>query len=299
MPVRRALFVALALFGLSPLQAQTTLEDKFFDSNGIKIRYVEAGRGEAVLLFHAMSESLDNWREAGIIDGLANDFRVIAFDSRGHGKSDKPHAPTAYGLQTVEDAARLLDHLQVRSAHVVGYSMGGYVAGRFVASFPDRVLTATFGGSSVMSPSLWAARFENRITPISEALERGDPRLLLGRQAEGEELEHRVADLLSRNDPVALAAAVRSFKAMTLTTDEIEALAMPVLVVVGSEDLPESRREAFEGLKPDLDFVVIDGATHGPPRGALRGPEFLATVRSFFGQPRSALTRQAARPLPL
>src|SRR5687768_4398772 len=78
---------------------------------------------------------------------LAKDYRVLAIDFRGHGKSDKPHDPKAYGKEMAEDVVRLLDHLKVRKAHVVGYSMGAVVAGRLLASHPDRLLSVTFGGA--------------------------------------------------------------------------------------------------------------------------------------------------------
>jgi pimeloyl-ACP methyl ester carboxylesterase len=281
MTIQRMLFVAaLVCAGTSLATAQSlNFEDRYFDSNGVRIRYVEVGRGEPVLLFHAMSESVDTLRETGVIDRLAANFRVIAFDMRGHGKSDKPHDAAAYGQAMVEDAARLLDHIKVRSAHIVGYSLGGYVAARFTATFPARARTATFGASSVMSASLWATRFEGRVVSIADALEQGDPRPLLGRQAEGEELERRAIELLSRNDPIALAAVVRAFKAVLLTNDEIAALSMPLLVIVGSEDLPESRVEAFEGLQAELNTVVIDGATHAD---TLTRTAFSDSLRDFL-----------------
>jgi pimeloyl-ACP methyl ester carboxylesterase len=280
--IRIAIIVCLAWTIVAPASAQTGPTDQFLDSNGVKIRYVEAGSGTPVLLFHAMSESVDMWIDTGVFGKLSEEFHVIAFDQRGHGKSDKPHQPDAYGLHMVEDAAKLLAHLRIDAVHVIGYSMGGYVAGRFAATYPHRVLTATFGGSSVMSPSLWAARFENRIGPIADALERGDPRPLLGRQATGEELDRRAAELLSTNDPIALAAAARSFEAMTLTSDEIKGLAFPILVVVGSEDLPESRLEAFEDLQPDLEYLVIEGATHGGTTGTVPRPEFIRAIVEFL-----------------
>jgi pimeloyl-ACP methyl ester carboxylesterase len=267
--------VAIPLATAQPV----VLEDHYFDSDGTRIRYVDVGQGEPVLLFHAASESVDTWRRNGLIDRLAAEFRVIAFDLRGHGKSDKPHDPAAYGRAMVDDAARLLDHLQVRSAHILGYSLGGYVAGRFAASYPTRVRTATFGGSSVMSANLWAARFEDRVGPIADALERGDPRPLLGRQATGEELERRAKELLSRNDPIALAAVVRSFSAVQLTNDEIAALKIPILVIVGSEDLPESRPAAFEGLQPDLKTVIVDAADH---TNTVPRPEFSDALRTLL-----------------
>jgi pimeloyl-ACP methyl ester carboxylesterase len=82
-----------------------------------------------------------------VIDALAKDFHVIALDCRGHGKSGKPHDVASYGREMVEDVARLLDHVQIRRAHIVGYSMGGMIAGAFSAAHPDRVLTTTFGAS--------------------------------------------------------------------------------------------------------------------------------------------------------
>lgn len=278
----RAMVLVATLFCVAvPLATAqpVALEDRYLDSDGTRIRYVDVGRGDPVLLFHAMSESVDTWRRNGLIDRLATDFRVIAFDMRGHGKSDKPHEAEAYGLAMVEDAARLLDHLQVPSAHIVGYSLGGYFAGRFAATYPTRVRTVTFGGSSVMSARLWAERFENRVGPIADGLERGDPRPLLARQAEGEELEQRVQELLSRNDLIALAAVVRSFKAVELTNAEITGLKMPLLVIVGSNDLPESRVTAFDGLQPGLKTVIIEGATHTDtvPRA-----EFTDSLRTFM-----------------
>jgi len=96
-----------------------------------------------------------------------------------------------------------------------------------------------------MSPAVWAARFDGRVAEIADSLVRGDPRPLLAGQATGQELDQRAAELASRNDLRALAAAVRSLGAMTLTPSEIAALAMPTLVIVGSEDLPPSRAAAL------------------------------------------------------
>jgi pimeloyl-ACP methyl ester carboxylesterase len=101
--IRALIVVLIALSSVASAHAQTPLQDQFFDSNGAKIRYVDMGRGDPVLLFHAMSESVDTWRGNGVLDALAGDFRVIAFDLRGHGKSDKPRDPGAYGVQPRAD----------------------------------------------------------------------------------------------------------------------------------------------------------------------------------------------------
>jgi pimeloyl-ACP methyl ester carboxylesterase len=76
------------------------------------------------------------------------EFQLIAVDLRGHGKSDKPHDKDKYGPEMAEDVVRLLDHLKLPKAHLVGYSMGAYVAGGVAAKYPDRVLSVVYGGQA-------------------------------------------------------------------------------------------------------------------------------------------------------
>lgn len=288
---RTLLFASLALLSVASLaRAQATLEDKYFDSNGVRLRYVEAGRGEPVVLVHGFTESLDatGWvSPEAIFDVLSRDFHVVAFDTRGHGKSDKPHDVDRYGAEMVEDVARLLDHLGIRAAHLVGYSLGGYLVAKFAATHPDRVLTATFGGSSAMTRELWQTRFHARMDAMAVGLEQRDARPLLTRENEPplppEELERMSRDLFSRNDPVALAAAARSFEVATLvTSEEINRLSMPLLAVVGGADMAKEGVDAFKRVRPGLQVVVIDGATHFGSRGVRRRPEFATAVHGFL-----------------
>jgi pimeloyl-ACP methyl ester carboxylesterase len=284
--IHRTLLLALLLFAaLAPARAQATLEDRFFDSNGVRIRYVEAGRGDAVVLIHGFSLSLDqNWGQTGVIDSLAKDFHVVALDCRGHGKSDKPHDAASYGMQMVEDVARLLDHLKIRKAHVAGYSMGGGIAGKFVVEHPDRVLTAVFGGSA---PRIWTAANERLTTEIAESLEQGKglrPVVLAitppnqPRPSE-EEIEQASRRALGSNDPLALAAVMRGTKQQAVTPDQVGALRMPLLAVIGSADPLKAGVDAFKRLKPELKVVVIEGAAHD---GAAGRAEFAAVVREFL-----------------
>src|SRR5687767_2761185 len=98
-------------------------EDNFFDSGGVRIRYIDQGAGEPIMLIHGNGGRLEAWTDYGVMQNLARDYRVIAFDARGHGMSGKPHDPTAYGRQMGLDAIRLLDHLKIKQAHIIGYSM--------------------------------------------------------------------------------------------------------------------------------------------------------------------------------
>jgi len=287
------LLVLLAFAGGTPAHAQAPLQDKFFDSNGVRIRYVEAGRGEPVVLVNGFGDWIDGlWRNSGVIDVLAKDFHVIALDCRGHGKSGKPHDSASYGREMVEDVARLLDHVHIRRAHIVGYSMGGIIAGAFSAAHPDRVLTTTFGASY---PRVWTAEAERDAIELAESLEQGKglrPVLLRTLptnepRPSDEELDQRSRRRLARNDddpsndsdPLALAAVARGSKGYSVTLDEIKAMSMPLLAIVGSVDGVKPGVDAFKRQKPELKLVVIEGVAHA---GATSRPEFAAAVREFL-----------------
>ena len=130
------------------LSCSVRAEEGYFDSNGVKIHYIVEGHGEPVLLIHGFTANIQfQWALPGVIKALSPDYQVIAYDNRGHGKSDKPHDPKKYGVEMVEDAVRLLDHLKIKDAHVVGYSMAAMITSKLMATHPERVRTATLGGS--------------------------------------------------------------------------------------------------------------------------------------------------------
>jgi len=295
--IRRSFLLILVAAAL-PANAQQAPADKFFDSQGVKIRYIEAGLGDPVVLIHGFSSSADaSWRQTGVFDKLARDFRVIALDCRGHGQSDKPHDPASYGLAMVEDVARLLDHLQIRRAHIVGYSMGGAITGAFVVKHPDRVLTAVFGGSTPRMA--WTAENERDTNELAESLEQGNGMRPLALRLwpvdepkpSDEVLNQRARASLGRNDALALAAVQRGNKAQVVTPANVRALTIPMLAVIGGVDPIKEGVDAFSKLKPELKVVVIEGASHGGARAAPSRPEFAAAIRDFLIAHRSAATQ--------
>lgn len=144
-----AAFIALSAFAMPARgRAAGRPRAQSFDSNGVKIAYLDRGSGEPVVLIHGwLSSAGINWVLPGTFVLLAKDHRVIAMDVRGHGLSAKPTNADAYGLEVVDDVARLLDHLRIKKAHIVGYSMGGIIAAKFLARYPDRALSGTLGGA--------------------------------------------------------------------------------------------------------------------------------------------------------
>ena len=150
MKLRRLRSTSFALLGaavwfLSPSSAKSQSGDQFFNSNGVNIRYVVAGKGEPVILVHGFAGNLEMWRP--LIADLSKDHEFVAFDCRGHGKSDKPHEPEQYGMEMVNDITRLMDHLQISKAHIMGYSMGGGIVMKMLVEHPDRFLTAVAGAN--------------------------------------------------------------------------------------------------------------------------------------------------------
>lgn len=138
--------LAVLLFATASASAQFSIEK--FDSSGVKIVYFTEGKGEPVILVHGwLSSAGINWGLTGISRKLAKDFQVIALDVRGHGLSDRPDKVEAYGREMVEDIVRLMDHRKIKKAHIVGYSMGGFIAANFISKHPDRTLSATLCGS--------------------------------------------------------------------------------------------------------------------------------------------------------
>jgi len=123
--------------------------DHFFVSNGVRIRYVSVGQGEPIILIHGWAADAEMWASA--IQDLSRDYHVIALDCRGHGKSGKPTDPSQYGMEMVNDVVRLMDHLGIAKAHIVGYSMGGSITIKMLTANPQRFLTAVIGGSQGLS----------------------------------------------------------------------------------------------------------------------------------------------------
>src|SRR4051812_16634279 len=165
----RSLLAAFIAFCLAPEPAVAA--DGVFDSNGVKIRYVTAGKGEPVVLLHGWMSDAGMW---GRLDTnpAAGEYRLIAVDLRGHGKSGKPHEPGSYGPEMAEDVVRLLDHLGLPKANLVGYSMGAIVAGKVAATHPERVSSVVYGGQApILTGEVKADARE--VDVFARAVERG------------------------------------------------------------------------------------------------------------------------------
>jgi pimeloyl-ACP methyl ester carboxylesterase len=269
-------------------QQPAILEDNFFDSNGVRIRFVAQGPGTPIVLIHGYTGNIErHWINPGVFSKLATDFRVIALDCRGHGKSDKPVDPKRYGAEMSQDVVRLLDHLKIPRAHIVGYSMGAMIAGHVLTTNPDRFITATFVGYHPVHT--WTAADEREAEASALDLESATPfrSLILGvspPNAAPSEDEIREASrrLAAANDTKALAAYNRGRGALAVTDAQLAAIHVPTLGIIGSGDPSVGGMRDLQRVMSALTVVVVDGATHGGENGILRRPEFLVALREFL-----------------
>jgi pimeloyl-ACP methyl ester carboxylesterase len=259
-------------------------EDGFFDSGGVKIHYLIEGEGEPILLIHGFAVTAQlQWGLPGIIKELAKDHRVIAPDCRGHGKSGKPTDPKKYGLEMVEDAVRLLNHLKIKKAHLVGYSMGALIVGKLVVTHPDRLLSATLGGAGAYREGTEVPRF---IVDLAESLEKDNsigPLLVAltppGKPKPPEQAVAQINRMLVGDNGKALAAVVRGWKELAVTEEQLKANRVPVLALVGEDDPLKKTVDDLKGRMADLQIKVLEGGDH---MTAFVKPDFMAELRKFL-----------------
>jgi pimeloyl-ACP methyl ester carboxylesterase len=258
-------------------------EDGFFDSNGVRIHYQIEGKGEPVLLIHGFAVNIQfQWTFPGVVKALATDYQVICLDCRGHGRSAKPHDPAKYGIEMGEDAVRLLDHLHIKAAHLVGYSMGGFITLKLLALHPDRFITATTGGAG--SSEQIDAAFLDELAASLDAGNGISPllrRLTPANRPQPTDAELRTMNkLLSAfNDTVALAAVVRGMKGQTVAANDLRANKIPTLALIGDSDPFKEGVDRLEGRMPNLKVVVIKHADH---MDAFLKPEFAQSLKDFL-----------------
>jgi len=119
----------------------------FESFDGLRQQYAVLRSGPPVVLLHSFPFDSRIWTATGVVPAIAAAGRTaIALDRRGHGQSDKPHDPAAYANNAAaRDVSRLLDHLDLRSADLLGYSLGSHVGLRVLQDEP-RIRRAVLGG---------------------------------------------------------------------------------------------------------------------------------------------------------
>ncbi|ABM45413.1 hypothetical protein X471_00216 [Bartonella bacilliformis str. Heidi Mejia] len=228
---------------------------RFFEHDGLRFAYYEEGRGEPILLIHGFGSSARiNWYETGWFSCLIEaGYRVIALDNRGHGDSDKSYNPSFYTPQLMaSDAAKLLQHLELPKAHVMGYSMGARISAFMTLLYPTYVHSVVFGGLGIGMVT-GAGSWE----PVAEALLAEDVSTITNSRGL---MFRRFADK-NKSDKRALAACIMTSK-QELTEYEISQIKQPSLVAVGSLDEISGEAKPLAALLPNGEALQIPNRNH-------------------------------------
>lgn len=243
-----------------------------FLSDGVEIAYVVAGEGPPVLLIHGFgSNHAVNWQATGWTGKLHEAGRqTIAMDVRGHGHSGKLYDSAAYTPEVMaQDAARLLEHLGMPRADIMGYSMGGRIAATLAINDPGRVNSLVIGG---MGDALVnGIGGEEEIVAALEAPSLEDVTDRGG-------LAYRKFAEQTRSDRHALAACIIGQRTAIPAAD-VARIQAPTLVAVGEKDAVAGSAEGLAKIIPNAEVLIIPNRDHMLATG---DRSFKAGVVSFL-----------------
>jgi len=244
--------------------------------NGIRLYYEAHGQGEPLVLIAGMGADHRSWFPQ--IRDFRRLYRVITFDGRGIGKTDRPQG--LYGFETLAaDVIGLLDHLSLDRAHMLGESLGGIVAQETAIAFPQRVGKLILANTSVgrgvemhVHPSLMRiygqkegsteTEFDPSKVDIGKAM-RGHISLSFNSRV------YRIAMMLMASlyvRPSAFRGMTEQIKAISThsTLDRLHLIKSPTLVIAGTGDriVPPAMSDILANRIPGAKLVKVDGGSH-------------------------------------
>jgi pimeloyl-ACP methyl ester carboxylesterase len=244
------------------------IKHQYFDSDGVKLHYLEAGQGEPIVMMHGFSGTAEKqFGVTGTIGALSTHYRVLAIDGRGHGLSDKPHDPAKYGPEMGRDLLRLLDYAGLEQAHMIGYSLGAMVLAHLICHHPDRFKSCVLGGAT--GRFNWSDDKQRQLELEASELAQGSKRsqmLRLWPDSIAAPTESYIAERsrvsLEGQDVKALAASRLGGGRLLVTPEQMHAVTVPVMGIVGTEDPYTDDFDELSIVMPQLKVVRIPGANH-------------------------------------
>jgi pimeloyl-ACP methyl ester carboxylesterase len=239
----------------------------------INIYYESHGAGEPILLIQGYAQYSGHW--AALVPPLSREYRVISFDNRGTGQSDKPKMPYTMKMMAA-DARGLLDAIGIDSAHVFGISMGGMIAQEFALNYPDKVISLILGctecgGKNNIKPTKEAFEFlfspEMLKLPVEERARQTAPWLWSQEfiDKHPEAVEFYVA--ITSKYPTPTRGYVCQAQAImgNDTYERLPQITAPTLVIAGSADriIPAENSKIIASRIPNAELVILENAGHG------------------------------------
>lgn len=241
--------------------------DRFTQAGTVRLRYRIEGKGPALALIHGVGGRLEAWD--AVVAAWRGRLRVLRYDQRGHGLSDKPPGP--YTVEQMSgDLAQLLEALGIARCHVVGVSLGAMVAQSFALEHPGRlerlVLIAAVAGRTPEERERVLARLEvvRHEQPGAHFRNSLDRWFTPEFQRDHPERIEAYGAMNRANDPAGYAAAYHVL-AHTDLGDRVGAIRAPTLIVTGEFDSGSNPRMArlMHDRIAGSQLVVIPGQRHG------------------------------------
>ena len=235
-------------------------------TNGIDTHYTIAGNGPWLVLSHSLACDVTMWDPQ--MDVLTQHYKVLRYDTRGHGKSSAPAG--AYTLDMLaDDLKALLDAVGATQVHFAGLSMGGMIGQTFALKYPGVLKTLTLADTTSKYAPEGAAMWEGRIKTVGE---KGMSTILDGtleRWFTAGFRQHH-PDVIKAISAVILATPAAGYcgcgQAISKinTTDRLKDITAKTMIVVGADDggTPVAMSETMRRAKPEAEFYIIKDAAH-------------------------------------
>ncbi len=252
--------------------------------NGINLYYEIIGKGSPILFIHGLGSSTRDWEYQ--IEYFSKNYKVIVFDLRGHGRSDKSAGPYSINL-FAKDTAELINMLDIAPVHLVGISLGGMIALQLAINNPKLIKSLVVVNCS---SEMVVRTMKDRLTVLQRFLivrilgmrKMGE---LLGSRlfpdAHQQELRQKFVDRWSENDPQAYRKSMRAIIGWSVT-DQLHRIECPALVITADDDYtPLEDKKTLVNKIMDAKLEIINNSRHGTP--ADQPEKFNKVLSNFLG----------------
>jgi pimeloyl-ACP methyl ester carboxylesterase len=295
------LLLLLLTSGLVRADLWSEVTHGYADSDGVKIHYATIGEGPLVVMIHGFPDFWYSWRHQ--MEGLKNDYQVVAIDQRGYNLSDHPEGEENYNMRfLVADVAAVIKHFKREQAIVVGHDWGGAVAWSFAFAMPemvDKLIILNLPHPNGMASARRNSAQARADTNYAEVFRRGkpsDPDILFGGPMNPQSLSNWVRDPQAREHYLTAFElsdydAMLAYYKQNYPTPPVAGapppptpprLNMPVLMFHGLQDraLPSSGlNNTWDWIDSDLTLVTTPAASHFVQQDA---PELVTSTMEWW-----------------
>ena len=288
MKANRHLFAVVSIIiALSSAAFSQALLDKSVVVFGAKINYVETGDATkpTVIFLHGLGGSVANWQTNTA--AFAQDYRVIAIDQVGFGKSDKPNLKYRVGT-FVDFLDKFMSELKIEKASLVGNSMGGWVAAMMAIKYPNRVEKIVLADAAGIVPANFSNEQIYQLNNSTRDEIRANMKLIFANpmlQNNEALVDTFMTARVTAGDGGTINSIIESIKRREdFLNDRLGDIKKPTLIIWGKQDglLPVADATAFNKGIAGSELVIFDQCGHVPQFE--KAADFNKAVLDFLGK---------------